>query len=59
MINCENNFCIYWQEGDACLLENISLSLQGVCQTCVCVDVDSGLLDAQRQKQLARLEEKG
>ena len=31
MICCENNFCLYWQD-DTCLLENISLSLQGVCQ---------------------------
>ena len=30
MICCENNFCLYWQD-DTCLLENISLSLQGVC----------------------------
>lgn len=57
MICCENDFCIYWQDG-ACALKNISLSLQGVCQTCVCVDIDSGLLDFQRQRQLARLEEK-
>ena len=38
MICCENNFCLYWQD-DTCLLENISLSLQGVCQSCVCVDI--------------------
>ena len=42
MICCENNFCLYWQD-DTCLLENISLSLQGVCQSCVCVDIGGSL----------------
>ena len=55
MICCENNFFLYWQD-DTCLLENISLSLQGVCQSCVCVDIGGSLLDALRQKQLERLE---
>ena len=55
MICCENNFCLYWQD-DTCLLENISLSLQVVCQSCVCVDIGGSLLDALRQKQLERLE---
>ena len=55
MICCENNFCLYWQD-DTCLLENISLSLQGVCQSCVCVDIGGSRLDALRQKQLERLE---
>ena len=54
MICCENNFCLYWQD-DTCLLENISLSLQGVCQSCVCVDIGGSLLDALRQKAAGAL----
>lgn len=55
MIFCENNFCLYW-EGGACVVKDVALSLQGVCETCICIDLPETFLESRRKAQLTRRE---
>ena len=50
-MKCENIFCVYWR-GRECLLDNITLDIQGKCECCVYVDIDDNVLREQRKKQL-------
>lgn len=48
-MNCENNFCIYWEDGN-CELDEISLDIQGRCMECIYVDIDEEVLSENRKK---------
>ncbi len=54
-MDCENLFCIYWEEGH-CLLRNISLNMQGICQSYLCVDVQDEILQHARKAMLKKYE---
>lgn len=45
---CENLFCIYWSN-DECVLDNISLDIQGSCTSCIYVNIDESILKSQRK----------
>ena len=54
-MNCENLFCIYWEDG-RCTLRYISLAISGSCTDCICVSLPEELLAQQRAELLARLD---
>ena len=54
-MQCENIFCIYF-ENDACILNEISLDIQGNCRDCIYIDLDDKTLKAEREKILKRFE---
>ena len=41
-MNCQNNFCIYW-DNKKCILDEISLNICGQCEECVLIDIDEEL----------------
>lgn len=47
--NCENKFCIYWED-HSCILDSISLDVQGNCQNCIYVDLDETMLSDARKE---------
>ena len=50
-MQCENNYCIYWESGH-CILDELSLDFQGRCQECVYVPIDDDILQHAMQKIL-------
>ncbi len=56
MLTCDNIFCIYWEE-NACILDDISLDIQGSCTDCIYVSLDPAYLTAQRTALLEKFEE--
>lgn len=52
---CENCFCIYWEEG-RCVLERITINIQGHCQECIYLSVPEKDLKKAREKILKRYE---
>ncbi len=53
-MRCENKFCIYWNENE-CILDDISLDVQGNCEDCIYVNIDEENLKAERQRSLKSL----
>lgn len=56
-MHCENLFCVYWSD-DNCLLSEISLDIQGNCQSCIYVDVEDNLLGEKRKNMRMRFNDK-
>lgn len=54
-MKCETIFCIYWKKND-CILDEISLDIQGLCQDCIYVTLVKALLRKERKKALLRYE---
>lgn len=54
-MNCENIFCIYWDE-HVCTLENIDIDSAGCCESCIYVEFEKNELDKLRKKQLQEYE---
>ncbi len=52
-MQCENIFCIYWEE-ERCILDEVSLDVMGCCQSCIYIDIDAKDLQAARKEQLNR-----
>lgn len=52
-MQCENTFCIYWEE-KSCILDEVTLDVMGCCQNCIYVDIDEKILQAARKKLLDR-----
>ncbi len=48
---CENHFCIYWWE-NACILEEVTLDIQGTCQQCIYISIDDKDLQPLRNKMI-------
>lgn len=42
-MNCENNFCIYCDEGK-CILQNISINNIGMCDECILINLNDEIL---------------
>ena len=53
--SCENLFCIYWEENQ-CILNNISLDVQGNCQDGIYVDLKKITLTEARKQMRQKLE---
>ncbi len=53
-MECENEFCIYEKDG-ICILDKISLDVQGSCKSCVYVNVDDDELKKIKKKTLIQL----
>ena len=51
-MKCENYFCVYWS-GGKCVLQEISLDIQGNCQNCIYVKIDKKSLEKSRQEFLS------
>ncbi len=49
-MDCDNVFCIYCEKGK-CVLEKISLDIQGNCQDCVYVEIENSLLEFLKKEQ--------
>lgn len=45
---CENHFCIYRSKG-RCILDQISLDMQGCCDECIYVTIPEELLAKERE----------
>ena len=52
-ICCENEFCIYQQQGH-CILSNIELNTFGACDSCIYVNIDSKQLKTEKLKLLSK-----
>lgn len=52
-MKCSNVFCIYWSD-DECLLDNITLDIQGNCECCIYVNIDDAELQKHRKKLLSK-----
>ena len=50
-MECRNNFCIY-QKDDICKLDTIELDENGICRSCICVDIPPQILDLEKEKLL-------
>ncbi len=54
---CENIFCIYWSN-KKCLLDEVSLNVQGNCESCIYINIDETTLKNQRKKLLKKYDDK-
>ena len=52
-MNCENNFCIYQNNGE-CKIENISINSLGMCSECILPDIDETTLYKEKCKLLEK-----
>ena len=52
-INCDNNFCIYWNH-NVCTLDSISLNSQGFCSECIFVSISDKKLKYLRQLSIKK-----
>ena len=55
-MQCENQYCIYWQD-DSCLLNEVSLDVRGCCQSCIYATIPESLLKNSRESLLALYEQ--
>lgn len=54
-MKCENYFCVY-EKDCKCILDSISLDVQGSCLSCVYVNIDDDILQRQKNKFLIKQE---
>jgi len=54
-VECENLYCVYWTES-GCMLDEISLDLQGRCYECIYVSVTEEVMAKGRKKVLEHFE---
>lgn len=50
-MKCENVFCIYWAD-KSCQLDDISLDIQGNCQSCIYIELSEKMLLKKRKSLL-------
>ena len=55
-LSCQNEFCVYQKQGH-CILNSVSLDIQGNCLDCVYVNVEEESLNDLKEKQLKKLEQ--
>lgn len=55
-MKCENDFCIYWQDGE-CVLEDISIDIGGRCDDCIYVNIPEEQLKIARKEILDRYDD--
>ena len=54
-MECENELCIYWQEG-RCLLSRISIDSVGLCTQCIYPSFPPEVLERAKRELRERLE---
>ncbi len=52
-LQCENKFCIYFKS-NCCTLDYISLDDVGMCLECILVEIEEEILEAKRNKIIAK-----
>ncbi len=57
-MKCEMDYCIYNRDFQ-CLLQTIWVNSLGMCEECILVSLDDAFLEAQKQRQLHRIQDKG
>lgn len=55
-LDCENQFCIYF-ESNKCILERNSLDESGMCKESYCVDIEEDFLSVKRKKQREKFQQ--
>ena len=55
MIQCENEWCVY-QENNRCVMQTVTLDIQGQCQECVYVSLDAEWLQQRKNEARQALE---
>ncbi len=55
-MQCENEFCIYWEDGE-CILEDISIDIGGRCDDCIYVNIPEEQLKTARKEILDKYED--
>lgn len=55
-MQCENIFCIYYAERQ-CILDEISLNIQGVCENCIYIEINEKVLADYRKELIEKLNE--
>ena len=54
-MNCEQEYCIYNNNGD-CILQNISINSLGMCDDCMTITLDKKLLTKFKERELREIE---
>jgi len=54
-IHCDFSLCIY-NECDECLLDTVSVDMQGVCTDCEMVSLDADMVEKQKNIQRYKYE---
>lgn len=52
-ISCDNGFCIYQNKG-TCLLEQIQLDSNGICNECIHINIPEDTLETLKKQLLKR-----
>ena len=52
---CENDYCIY-NKKEKCILNEVSLDIQGRCNECIYVSIEETALKKLKKEQLRKLE---
>lgn len=55
MIECENNYCIYWKN-KKCSLSKIFINSVGVCADCILIHLSEKELQKKRKAMLERFD---
>ena len=55
-MKCENNFCIYQNNG-RCILDKIDIDSLGMCAECIYPDIDEKTLNQAKLKLLKKYEQ--
>ena len=50
-MKCQNFFCVYQKQGE-CILDEITLDIDGRCEDCIYVNINDDLLQKLKVKQL-------
>ncbi len=53
-MTCENQLCIYWEDG-ACILREVHLDTQGSCMECILVELTEEFLEEKRRELLDKI----
>ena len=56
-MDCENKWCIYYEEGH-CTLIGISVNSYGMCDDCIMVDPDETEMKMRRRRQVDVLDQR-
>ena len=56
-MNCAHDYCLY-NKGFKCTLEEVNIDSMGLCDECIIVRFDADVLEAEKERQLNKLEER-
>ena len=55
-MECLNYFCIY-QKDEKCILDNISINMVGMCDSCIYTTIDDNVLEDAKNRLLDKFDE--